>query len=187
MSAALAVVAPALGQEEVGVEQRLEPAATHSQMHRHDAVLLLAQRPAILSLNSRSLVPLLRDGGLVNQPDRPPIVRLDRLARLVQLGRLGQLRRCRQPLLIKIAHPPLIPNRSSQEPLQRSNRRPALQRDRLDRLPRQVRQQAATVRPKVLQDRTRRKTLGKQFQIPRQQPTQRHQLLHRHRTPPCVT
>ena len=80
-----AALAAALGQEEVGVEQRLEPAATHFQMHRHDAVLLLAQRPTSLSLNSRSLVPLLRDGGLVNQPDHPPIVRLDRLAQRAQL------------------------------------------------------------------------------------------------------
>ena len=42
----------------------------------------------------------------------------------------------------------VVPNRSSQESLQRSNRRPALQRNRLDRLPRQVRQQAGTVSPK---------------------------------------
>ena len=84
-AAALAVVAPALGQEEVGVEQRLEPAATHSQMHRHDAVLVLAQRPTSLSLNSRSHVPLLRDGGLVTQPVRPQIVRLDRFAQRAQL------------------------------------------------------------------------------------------------------
>jgi hypothetical protein len=64
-----AIARPALGQEQLAVEQGVEVGGGVAQVGGDDAVVLLADGPAVLPLHARRLNPLLGIAGLVDQPD----------------------------------------------------------------------------------------------------------------------
>src|SRR5512135_2528025 len=69
LTAAVAIGVPALGQEQLAVEQAVEVAAGQPQVDGDEAVLGLAQAAAPLLLDAGGLVPLLGVAGLVEEPD----------------------------------------------------------------------------------------------------------------------
>jgi hypothetical protein len=64
-----AIARPTLGQEQLAVEQGVELIGGVAQVDRDDAVVLLADGPAVLPLHARRLDPLLGIAGLVDQAD----------------------------------------------------------------------------------------------------------------------
>src|SRR5512143_1556049 len=69
LAATVAVGVPALGQEQLAIEQAMEVAAGEPQVDGDDAILGLAQPAAPLLLHAGGLVPLLVVAGLVEEPD----------------------------------------------------------------------------------------------------------------------
>ena len=102
-------------------------------MHRGDAVVDLARRPAILPPDPRRLGPFLGATGLVDQPDRVPV------------GMIATHDPV-QPL----PQPIVVPVQQRQELLQRPRRHLGGQSDRFDALAGQVGQLASDVHRQVL-------------------------------------
>src|SRR5207302_10960479 len=67
LAAAVTVLVPGFGQEQLGVDQRLVAALGDAEVDGDDAVLLLATLAAPLALHARGLGPLLGSAGLVDQ------------------------------------------------------------------------------------------------------------------------
>ena len=133
LAAAGAVVRPALGQEQLAVEQAVEVVGGVAQVDRDDAVVLLADGPAVLPLHARRLVPLLGVAGLVDEPDavRAGVVAGDDV----------------------VQSPPqrvLVPLVAGEELLEGARRDAGGQGDRLDALLGEVGQLAADVDGEVL-------------------------------------
>src|SRR5512142_3080233 len=132
LAAAVTVGVPALGQEQLTVEQAVEVAAGQPQLDGDDAVLGLAQPAAPLLLDAGGLVPLLGIAGLVEEPDG-----------------VGALVLGGDEPLESVAHPALLPLELAEELLQGARGDIRLQRDRLDALLGQVGELPADVDTQV--------------------------------------
>jgi hypothetical protein len=78
LGAPLRIRRPALGQVEPPGDRQARPVVRHRQAHRHLAVVLLAQLPAVLPGDTDRVPALLREGGVVHDPVAHRAVPLDR-------------------------------------------------------------------------------------------------------------
>src|SRR5262249_26398187 len=117
------VLAPHFGQEEFAIQQTVERPVGQGQVNRDDAVVDLAGGAAILALDARGLVTLLRASRLVEDADDA-----------------GAAMSGGDDPLESIPHQEVVPLGQAQELLQGLGRDVGGYRDRLDALPRQVRE-----------------------------------------------
>ena len=130
--AAVAVVVPGLGQEQVGIDQGLVAATGDAQVDGDDAVVDLAQLAAVLPLHAGGLGALLARAGLIDDADGAQLV----VGQGVRVGRRGVAGWC---------GPAVVPGVVVQELLEGADGGAGGQGDGLDRLARQVGEQAAAV------------------------------------------
>src|SRR5262249_16646411 len=134
---AFAVFVPALGQEQVGVEQGLVTPAGGGQMDGDDAVLHLAQLAAMLTLYAGGLVPLLGVAALVDDANGAGAV-------------LRQFRQQRGDVLLEeLTDAVVVPAMLGEEQLHGANASAGSQGDGLGGLAFEVREQTAAVGSQV--------------------------------------
>jgi hypothetical protein len=138
LAAAGPVVGPTLRQEQVGVQQGVVAAAANAQMHRHDAVVHLAQAAEVLPLDAGRPGAALGGTGFVDQPDTAQVV-----------GRGPGGEQGGGVALQVVAERRPVPGMVAQELLQGAHGGAGPQGDGLDTLARQVGQQALDVGGKV--------------------------------------
>ena len=145
------VLRPTFRQEQFAVQQAVEVVHGIAQMDRHDAVVLLADVPTILTLHSRSLLALLAKAGLVDQPHRV-------------IAGVGSS----NALLQAVAQQVFVPAELAEVLLQRPHRHASGVGDRLDALPLQIRQLPIHIRFQMSPCPLVGETVGKVLKIPRQ-------------------
>ncbi len=121
LPAASAIVRPAFWNEQIVVDQAVKVAAGITQMHGDDAVLLLADGPAVLPLHARRFLAFLDEASLVNQAN----------------GMLSVVI-AHHDLLHAVPHSVVVPLMLTEEFLQSSDRHVGLERHRLDALTWQI-------------------------------------------------
>ena len=143
--AAVQVACPRFfGNVQVGVEERVEVPARVREIHRHDAVVDLAGRAAVLALHARRVVALLGEARLVEDEDLVPVMNATRDLRL-------------HP----ISHRVLVPSKETEELLQAPRRDASGVRHRFDRLALERAELALDVRPQVRAAAHRREAILK--------------------------
>lgn len=157
LTATRAVFVPSLlGQVQVAVHQRVELARRVAQVHRNDAVVLLAPASASLALHANGLLALLAKARLVDKRNR------------VGIGVLF----CHH-LQNPAPHPFMVPMIPFQKMLQGPRRHPGRERHRLHALSRQGAQLALDIGPPMLPFVCVPDAVLKPLQEPRRSATQR--------------
>jgi len=159
--------------QEGGYIDLFDPVTESVAKRNSNKVDKFAARAAVLPMHSRRFGSFLGDRGFVDHTNGAKIA--DR----------AQRRLPSQALLQPITHAEMIPHMIAQELLKRSHRRAACQRNRLDALACQVREQPATIRVQVLGGRTIGDAVLKDSQVGNEGRAQNHHLLRRHAAPPC--
>src|ERR1035437_4977936 len=149
-----------------------------AQMHRDDAVLDLAQGPAVLSLHPRRLVAVLGNRCFIDQTDGTQVVNFARSS-----GHRAML--LRHPLLQLIAKPKVVPVTFGEEQLQGPHSAAGLQRNGLNALSPQVREQSSAVDGEVVQHAAFAEAASEGTKELRQCRGQPGNLFGRHIRPPC--